>query len=431
MCNRYRDELRRAKRASVAIGFCLFVAATLHAQTSFVVGICVHTPNDPSMLPRQLSVVGDAGANSLRDDISWGHVEIQEGRFAVPVELDDLVNQAVKANVQPLLILDYGNRFYDRGEKPTSPRALSGFARYAAFVVLHFKGRVHIYEMWNEWNDTAGNTQSGTPEDYTRFLRVVYPAVKTTDPSAVFVAGAIAGLRLDWLSAMLSAGALGSFDAISIHPYNFSETRRTADAWAEGMLATEAVIHRFTAGRDIPLYVTEMGWPTSNGPGGSSPKDVAVSLAQMFLLARTMTFLKGIWWYDFCDDGWDVNNKEDNFGLVDPNLEPKPAFGAFKAVGRMVRDARSVDNLTPGNPSIHALRFHFNGNNQVLALWSVNGPGPIPVHVMGGAPLQVRSIESDDYNTAAVQPGKKEQTLQISDIPVFITGTNLTVRSVK
>jgi hypothetical protein len=418
-----RYELHRAKRVSAAIGFCFFVVATLHAQSSFVAGICVHTPGNPTMLPRQLSVIGEAGANSLRDDIFWSHVEVQEGRLTVPAELDDLVNQALKAHVQPLLILDYGNRFYDQGEKPTSSRALSGFARYAAFVVLHFKGRVHMYEMWNEWNGSVGNTRVGTPQDYARFLKVVYPAVKAVDPSSVFLAGAIAGLKLDWLAAMLSAGALGSFDAISIHPYNFSEAIRSADAWAQGMLATEAVIHRFTAGRDIPLYVTEMGWPTSNGPGGSSPGEVAVSLAQMFLLARTMPFLKGIWWYDFCDDGWDRSNREDNFGLVDPNLGPKPAFDAFKAVASMVSNARSVDNVSPGNPSVRALRFLFDGNKQVLALWSVSGP--VSVHVKGSAPLQIRSVQSDDYNAAAMQSGAKEQTMKISNIPVLVTGPNL------
>jgi polysaccharide biosynthesis protein PslG len=61
---------------------------------------------------------------------------------------------------------------------------------------------------------------------------------------------------------MLSAGAMGSFDALSIHPYNFGRPMRTGDAWAQDMLATEVVIHPFNSGRDLPMYITEMGWPT-------------------------------------------------------------------------------------------------------------------------------------------------------------------------
>jgi len=407
----------------------LLFAAIAQAQSSFNIGISVHLANNPAMLQRQLSLISQVGSNSIRDDVFWSHVERQKGQLAVPTGIDDLVDQALKANVQPLLILDYGNGFYDSGDKPASPKALSAFARYAAFVVLHFKGRVHMYEMWNEWNDTAGNTHRGTPQEYARFLKALYPAVKAIDPSAVFLAGAIAGLKLDWLSAMLSAGALGSFDAVSIHPYNFSESARTSDAWAQGMLEAEGVIHRYTGGRDIPLYITEMGWPTSSGPGGSSPKEAAADLAQMFLLARTMTFIKGIWWYDFCDDGWDGSNKEDNFGLVDPNLKPKPAFAALEAVAPIVRDARVVENLPSDNPSLRALRFRLNGNNQVLALWNVNQAGMIRVDVMGSAPLQIRRIGPDGYNAAALGAGAKEQTIDVSNIPMLVTGANLVLKS--
>ena len=293
MRKRFRATLHTGTLASSAIVLCLFQAAIARAQSGFEMGISVHLAGDPGMLPRQLSVISQAGANTVRDEVAWANVEQEKGHLAVPSGVDHLVNQALNANLQPLLILDYGNRFYDLGDKPLSPQALSAFARYAAFVVQHFKGRVHMYEMWNEWNGMVGNTHHGSPQDYVRFLRVVYPAVKATDPSAVFLGGAIGGLKLDWLSTMLSAGGEGSFDALSIHPYNFDKPARTADAWAHDMLTTEDVIHRYTGGRDIPLYITEMGWPTFSGPGGSSPKEEAVFLAQMFLLARTMPFLKG------------------------------------------------------------------------------------------------------------------------------------------
>jgi Cellulase (glycosyl hydrolase family 5) len=427
MDNRYRIETATAQFSKTAILFCLFLAAIAQAQSRFNVGISVHLVDSPTMVPGQLSLIAQTGANSIRDDVHWSHVEREKGHLAIPSEVDDLVNQAVKANVQPLLILDYGNSFYDGGDKPLSSEALGAFARYAAFVVQHFKGRVHMYEMWNEWDDTAGHTHRGTAQDYVRFLRVVYPAVKAKDPSAVFIAGAIAG-GLDPLSAMLSAGAVGYFDALSTHPYNFSRHTRTADVWAQDMLATEAVIHRYTGGHDLPLYITEMGWPTNTGPVGSSPKEAAVDLAQMFLLARTMPFLKGIWWYDFRDDGWDQTNKEDNFGLVDPNLKPKPAFAALQTVAPIVKDASSVEELSTGSPSLHALRFCFRGNNQVLALWNKNQTGVIRIHVTGSTPLKIRSVEPDDPNVYPIGTGAKEQTIEISNTPMLITGTNLSVR---
>ncbi len=389
----------------------------------------MHLADNPSMLSRQLNLIGQTRADFIRTDVPWSDVEMEKGQLAMPSRVDVLVEQSLKANVQPVLILDYGNRFYDSGDKPVSPQGLSAFARYAAFVVRHFKGRVHMYEMWNEWNATTGNTRPGTVQGYIRFVRAVYPVVKAIDPSAVFLAGAIDGLKPDWLSAMLSAGALGFFDALSIHPYNFNEAARTGDAWAQDMLATEGVIHRFTGGRDIPLYITEMGWPTYSGPHGISPKEAAAYLAQMFLLARTMTFLKGIWWYDLRDGGWDERNRENDFGLVDPDLKPKPAFAALKAVAPLVMDALGVEDVSAGNPALRALRFRLRGNKQVLALWNVNQAGLIQVHVMGTAPFQINSMEPGGYSADAIAPGAKKQTIEVSNSPVLVTGANVALES--
>ena len=374
------------------------------------------------MTTRQLDLIARAGASSIRDDVSWDSVEQEKGHLAVPSGIEDEVNQTLQAHLEPLLILDYGNRFYDAGAKPTSPEALSAFARYAAFIVGHFKGRVHFYEMWNEWNLTTGDTRSATPEEYVRFIRVVYPAVKAVDPSAVFLAGAIGGgSRLDWLSAMLSAGAQGYFDGLSIHPYNFGKSRPTGDAWAQDMLATESVIHRYTAGRDLPIYVTEMGWPTY---GGISREAAGAYLAQMFLLARTLKFINGIWWYDFRDDGWDKTNQENDFGLVDPDLTPKPAFTALKAVAPIVRDALQVEDLPTGNPSVRALRFRLNGSNQVLALWNTSQIST-SLRVAGSAPLQVRSVEANDSHGTGTS--SKVRKVHLSNIPVLVTGMNLEI----
>jgi hypothetical protein len=419
---------RIARFGSTALLFCFLCAATSRAQSSLDIGISVHLAGNPGMVPGQLSLIREAGSNSIRDDVDWGHIEMEKDHLVMPSGFDNLVNQALKANVQPLLILDYGNPFYDAGDKPTSPEALSAFARYAVFVVQHFKGRVHMYEMWNEWNTTTGNTHPGTPQDYVRLLRVVYPAVKAIDPSAVFIAGAIAGKDLDWLSAMLSAGALGSFDALSIHPYSFGQMVRTGDAWAKDMLATEDVIHRYTGGLDIPLYVTEMGWPTYSGPHGISRQLAAAYLAQMFLLTRTMKFLRGIWWYDFRDDGWDEGNKENDFGLVDPDLKPKPAFAALKAIAPVIRAALVVEVLSTASPSLRALRFRLGGNNQVLALWNLDEAGAIQVRVMGTSPLRICAIQPDNCDADTIASGARGRTIEISHIPVLVTGTNLVLK---
>ena len=82
----------------------------------FVVGIGTHDPQAET-----LGLIRDAGISSLRDDIRWSQVEQTRNIYAMPAEYDRLVDEALRNGIQPLLILCYGNKFYDRGLYPTSP----------------------------------------------------------------------------------------------------------------------------------------------------------------------------------------------------------------------------------------------------------------------------------------------------------------------
>jgi len=423
-------QTQRAVRVSTVLCFCILCAGKVWAQAAFEIGVSVHLANDPGQVSSQLNLAGQAGVTSIREEVLWAEVERQKGSLAIPPSVDNLVNQALHSGFRPVLILDYGNQFYDSGDKPLSPQALNAFVRNAVYVTQHFKGRVNTYEMWNEWNGMVGNTHRGAAQDYVRFLQVVYPAVKAVDPSAVFIGGAIGGFKPEWLAAMAAAGGLRFCDALSIHPYNFDQPARNPDGWAQELLDTEGIVHRYTGGHDVPLYITEMGWPTYDGPGGSSPQEQATFLAQMFLLARTMPFLKGIWWYDLRDDGWNKSNKEDNFGLVDPNLKSKPAFVALRAVAPIVRGASRVERLPASTPSLHAIRFDLVGKEQVLALWNANPRAVTRVHVTGVGPLQSRSIGANTGNGSDIAPPSNNATVELSDSPVLITGASLSFNNV-
>src|ERR1700739_1165217 len=165
-------QMQLAVRVSTVLCFCTVRASRVWAQAGFEIGISVHLANDPGHVPSQLNLAGQAGVTSIREEVLWADVERQKGSLAIPPSVDSLVNEALHAGFRPVLILDYGNQFYDSGDKPLSPQALSAFVRYAVFVTQHFKGRVNTYEMWNEWNGMVGNTHRGAAQDYVRFLQV-------------------------------------------------------------------------------------------------------------------------------------------------------------------------------------------------------------------------------------------------------------------
>lgn len=400
-----------------------------HAQGGFQIGLSVHLGSNASEQIRQMPVIKSTGANALRDDATWAEIEKEPGRLIIPPSLDQFVNQALQNGMRPLLILDYGNPLYDGGDKPRSDRAIKAFTRYAVFVAQHFKGRVHEYEMWNEWNGMIESKHRGTAEDYVRLIRAVYPQLKAIDPSSTLIGCVTGGLPLDWLTQVFQAGGLQYMDAVSVHPYNFKLADRTAEGWAGSMYALEHLARRYAGGHDVPLYVTEIGWPTHTGPYASTWDDEAANLAQLYLLARTMPFIKGIWWYDFRDDSANKDSQESNFGLVRSNMQPKSALYALTTVASKVRDAIKVEELAPSNAAYHAIRFSYaNTSKQAIAIWTKydNMPSnPMALNVAGASPIKMYSVNKTASNASSALSTKLN--LHPAKMPIILEGTRLSL----
>ena len=389
--------------APLLLGFSHRASAQHATGGEFLVGACTHFAQDKGYLPANLALMRQAGIGSLRDEVYWNDVERERGHLSMPEAWDAYVDRAREAGMAPLLILDYGNRFYDEGNKPTSAEARAAFGRYARFVVDHFKGRVPLYEVWNEYDIGIGTPDGaeGTPEDYVALLEETYRAIKEVDTTSVVLGGAVTSGAVGngWLEQMVALGGLKYCDALSVHAYNYSAKgrARSPETWAAWMQDMREMLHAYTDGADVPVYVTEMGWPTHVGERGMTPDTAAAYLARMYLLARTMPYLKGLWWYDFQDDGWEATHNEHNFGLVRPDLTPKPAYYALKDVADLVATATYAGRAETAEEDLWVLKFEREGGEDAWAVWSARERGSTQV-LLGfrGAepPEQVRVREA-------------------------------------
>jgi polysaccharide biosynthesis protein PslG len=391
----------------------------LAAQQPLEIGVVTHFGQNKGNVPANLDLIQQMGATSIRDEVDWAKVERQPGQYAISTSTDNFVNASLAKGLKPLVTLCYGNPFFDNGDKPISPAAIEGFARYAEFVVRHFKGTVSMYEIWNEWDNGVGHTTPGTAATYVNLLKVVYPRLKAIDPNLVIVGGAMSGgaVRGPWFGEMLAAGALSSADAISIHQYIFNSTgyRRTPEKLVDHINAAENTIRSYNGGKDFPLYLTETGWPTIIS--GTPPDEVADFDAQTVLLGPTMSFLKGIWWYDFQDNGTSASNVEDNFGLVRADLSPKPGFYALSAVTGWVNGVKFSGRITASDPAVDGSKFVLPDGQQAMAIWK-QGTGSSQVKIKGAVATQSLFGGSP---VATSDP----LILNLTEAPVWVTGTTL------
>lgn len=373
---------------------------------SFLVGACTHFSQGKGVLELNLASLQRAGIRSIRDEVSWGAIEWEKGKFVMPEHAEAYVRRVADMGVNVLLILDYSNRLYDGGDRPRSPEAIEGFCKYAEFVVKHFGRHVRLYEIWNEWDIGIGLPQQynkgGSAEDYARLLKAVYPRIKAADPGVTVIAGACTsgGVKKGWLEDIVKLGALDSCDAISIHSYNYSDKfpERGPEACSTWMTGVQEMLRKYHGDKDVPFYVTEMGWPTHVTKHGTDPELSASYLARLYLLARTSPSFKGLWWYDFQDDGWDPQYNEDNFGLVRPDLTPKPAYHVLAHISPFVWQGQYVDRVTTADDNLWVLRFKM-GREDCWALWSADDQGrQVILQTESSAkPLMIRQVGHDAY----------------------------------
>lgn len=143
----------------------------------------------------------------------------------------------------------------ERLRKTSPPRNLADFDRYVYETVRHYRGRIRVWEVWNEPHWHA--FWRGTANEYVQLLRVAYAAAKRADPACFILGGGGFSLRAkEWVLEALDAGLLRYCDALSFH---YADIRRDVDldrfagdiAWLRDQMRLR--------GDEKPLWNTEEG----------------------------------------------------------------------------------------------------------------------------------------------------------------------------
>jgi len=415
----------------------------------FMVGTCTHIPSHKRGLAESnLNMIKEAGIMSTRDESPWYLCEPKKGELKVPADYLKYIDQARSRGLSPLNLLVYGNHLYDEGCYPHSTEAVEAFTRYSETMATALKGKVRMHQVWNEWDGSCGMSPKfkgkNPPDQYVRLLENVYPRLKKIDPTAVVISTSVCSGDA-WFEKMLQAGAMKSCDVLALHTYNYGDG--TPETWYERMIKIRTMIRQYNNGKDFPLYITEMGYPTQLDARGTSPELSAAYMARIYLLAKTFDFIKGLWWYDFQDDGWKSTYNEDNFGIVKADLTAKPAYYVMRDLAPLIKNGVFVKRLPTPDPQIWVLQFKLPDGKDTLALWSAyadddwqiclrrnNGNSvPIQVHHAGRQPYSQPWGARDWVNNRTVATRSDELEFCLRAMPLLLEGdlNNVSVVSVK
>ena len=358
----------------------------------------------------------DAGVRAIRLDLPWTTVQppgSPPNHFDFS-SLDREVQAIRQAGLKLIGILDYSNPDYSSRGRYVSMTPLAGgippfyvanaqyyppdnpadFARYARATAQHFAGDAIAFEVWNEENEGWRFwPPREDPAAYARLLCATYPQVKEADPGAAVLFGGVFFPAVadqpgtsgpDFVAQSYQADPqLGRcYDAMAYHPYPYPFTAPELDVPVRGSVLSaadqmRAVLQQNGDGAK-PLWITEIGWPTSTQAYGVSEEKQAQYSARMALatFAQSVPVLTFYTYGDYSDPTG--ANQEAAFGFFRTDNSPKPSYTALRTFASVfqgahfVRDRSHELGLPPGMQNTGGRGFaleYARAGERMTALW--------------------------------------------------------------
>ena len=179
----------------------------------------------------------ELGAKWVRIQSGWCRTEKEKGFYDF-AWLDDIVDNLLSRDMIPWMCLCYGNELYTEGAvnaagavgKPPihTEEERIAWDNYVTACVEHYRGRVELYEIWNEPNGNWCWRPKAEPEEYKQFCKRTAGLIKKTDGKAKVVVGSFCE-GVSFLYRFWDEELAQMSDYISYHRYRFDVENGVAE----------------------------------------------------------------------------------------------------------------------------------------------------------------------------------------------------------
>lgn len=388
--------------------------------------------------PHLLDLCRQAGLVWMRDwSLKWQDVEPEKGRFTF-TEPDYQIDRPRKHGLQVLGLLPFpssnwsssapasvqaGDRYPENRQRAAyAPRDLAEFENYVARTVMHYQGRMHWWQVFNEplFTDYSLPRKLGYDgTTYATHVKAFARAARQADPQARVLAGIgylSDGQILEDFEKFFAAGGLAAADAIDIHHY----PRLRPPEFIEGPLQKLNDLMAKHGGRK-PVWLTEYGYYADDDPatvplthhGFNQPLASEVQQSAYAVRWAVLNFANGvdkIFYHAGTCDGLNQDSLQGIF--FEYGGTPHKIYAAQAAMAHFLTPTtKFVSRLTLAAPT-RAYLFR-DGDRLVCVIWAENtktakeislGNDKVRILDLMGQPLAGRRFTPDStpvYVTAS------------------------------
>jgi hypothetical protein len=275
------------------------------------------------------------------------------------------------------------------------PADLEDWRTYVRTIVTHCKGRVHLYEIWNEPNYKPFWT--GTTDEMLILTREASQTIRSIDPQSTIVSpAATTASGPKWLDEFLSKGGGQYVDVIGYHFYVNTQPPEAMVPIIQQVNQVLAENHQ----ANKPLWDTETGWLA---PSKFDTEELtAAYLARSYILAWSAG-VQRFYWY-----AWDNGPP---LQMIDRDTQAlKPAGKAYGIIQTWLVGARINACAEDAD---HTWTCELSRNNVLQwIVWNRDGSRTFALPNQGHA-WTVTPLLEESYTVAG-------NTLDIGQMPVLI-----------
>lgn len=271
--------------------------------------------------------LSELGAKHARIQSGWAKCEPKIGKFDFEW-LDVIVNDMKSRQVQPWMVLCYGNPIYSSNEKLgakifTDKETMDGWLNYVRQTVKRYKHQIKEWEIWNEPN-LGDNLKY--PDAYANLLMKTVEVIKSEQSDAVIMGFALSGnlsqkFTKDVYEILKANNKTDIVDYLTFHPYmnNPDEAKYNIEALTKLAKSYNPNVKLYQGENGCPA-VLEWGHALNQHPWSE------ISQAKWFLRRMANDWSFGIRSSIFTLVDLQYFNMHQSFGLLRTNLEKKIVY---------------------------------------------------------------------------------------------------------
>ena len=453
---------------------------------------------EPAKREAAMQMISEAGIKWIRQEFTWEDIEIHgkgdfEDRRHEPYrsaweKYDHIVDLAEKYDINILGRLSnppsWTRALTDTVGTFAPPDDLKDYGDFVEAVATRYRGRIPAYQIWNEPNIyPEWGEYPISAEEYTDLLKEGYTRVKTVDPNAIVVMGALAStIELDrvrrynpdgwpvspgglsdvlFLQQMYNAGAAPYFDVLAMQGYGLwsGPTDRRMQPrvlnFSRPLYIRDVMVRNGDSHK--PIWLSELSWNALPSDSDLAPAYGRVSLEQQARYT-TLAYQRlqeewpwlGVgfyWFFKQADDRERGTNPQYYFRMVEPDFTPLPVYhaisrqalqppviyagwhqanhwaikyqGQWKTVTHS--DATFGDALEATREGDTAT-FTISGDR--LSLATVGAQGKVRVKIDDTTPVEISPSQTSQQQLVAggLSSGPHQVSIEVLTAPVVIDG---------